>query len=364
MSHPLLNINIAPSRQLPSDASTIQQSPYHGPRQRRSTQIASYIAQNHATFPTQSYTTIRNPNANEFNTANLLEDQSIHSTSNNSVYCDDSISCQNISELLDPHETQNYNAVDEEEEGIDLLLAKVESALQFEETVMSVHGLQHDENEEDSDLVLMKAVNDALKGKEGVSRANISGFSTQRIPCVPLHDELGGAMIDRNASPAGVSARLYASSAPSASRFEVFSPITPMQYNPSNPNNTPNYHYPMYSSDAYKYSPLPYQQTPNHQNQPQQYQQNIENEYGYPSTPIKYRNNYADNSKPPLSAARVIQHAQISTSTEMKPTVKQPSVQPPVYHVPKIEYDSFWTRADDDTFIERVVAPVMAKYSK
>ncbi|KAI8610858.1 hypothetical protein BC830DRAFT_1172382 [Chytriomyces sp. MP71] len=33
------------------------------------------------------------------------------------------------------------------------------------------------------------------------------------------------------------------------------------------------------------------------------------------------------------------------------------------YTVPKIEYDSFWSKTDDDTFIERVVAPVMAKYA-
>ncbi|KAJ3119310.1 hypothetical protein HK100_000375 [Physocladia obscura] len=48
------------------------------------------------------------------------------------------------------------------------------------------------------------------------------------------------------------------------------------------------------------------------------------------------------------------------SQTKLKPSKPSSAF---VYNVPKIEYDSFWAKGDDDTFIERVAAPVMAKYN-
>ncbi|KAJ3028998.1 UNVERIFIED_CONTAM: hypothetical protein HDU68_000368 [Siphonaria sp. JEL0065] len=225
MSCPHFNINIAP---------TIQQSPYHGPR-RQSSPTTPYIAQHRPNFLTQSYGTIHQPSPSRhstpttnlntivINTANLLEENSMYTakSNNDSVYCDDSISL-NISELLEPYDNQSYT-VGDEEEGIELLLAKVESALRLEVNVMNVLGFQQDENEEDSDLVLMKTVNDALKGKDGTSAADVYLTPDAWIPRVPLQDGFGGTGVDQNVSPAYVFGQSYASSAPSPSRFEASS---------------------------------------------------------------------------------------------------------------------------------------------
>ncbi|KAJ3389531.1 hypothetical protein HDU84_008642 [Entophlyctis sp. JEL0112] len=54
------------------------------------------------------------------------------------------------------------------------------------------------------------------------------------------------------------------------------------------------------------------------------------------------------------------EYAKVPTHGKSTGSIRPP---PSVYTVPKIEYDSFWTKGDDDTFIEEVVGPVMAKYA-
>ncbi|KAJ3292696.1 hypothetical protein HDU79_001155 [Rhizoclosmatium sp. JEL0117] len=361
MSHPLLNIQLSTPTYVPSETSSnTQQSPrYNNDARPYSTpRPTSSSKQNQSLPPLGSYTPFFPPNSSPnalsnrespvtgnkaFSSPsdyrNLQHSKQQHRqtpmestflTTNDSLYCEDSISCRDISDLM--NETCDENEDKEaEDEGIDDLLAQVESALRLDQTTLNV-GEVEEVNE------LMHLVRDAL-GSEAVSvysadrRAQEkskaenwgnTSVNSARIPSVPRYHEFQEARLQEHET--------YMSP-----------PHTRQVYTPSPARHVRN------EVDESCYSEYALQ-TPNIRREVAQSRESS------PFAPSTIHNTYFSRNQTLLGTE--------SVRTERKPSATVPTriKTTPVYSVPRIEYDSFITKGDDDTFIERAVAPMMSKY--
>ncbi|KAJ3063164.1 hypothetical protein HDU98_000983 [Podochytrium sp. JEL0797] len=231
MDHPLLHIHLSTPTQPtapPSETSTIRLSPHYTPP---STTRMNRAHNNKSTPPgnprhrppppslppqgsyTPFYPTSSSPasipsSSPSTNPYFAPQNDSFTSRTDqpSSIYCEDSISCRGDTEISF---LQECRRTDEDEDGIDSLLAQVENALRFDGTV--VDGSRGDGREEEEADRLLGMVGDALSIREGEAAFHpedeegaawegdhsiLSGleYSLPRIPNVPGYEEFGHAV--------------------------------------------------------------------------------------------------------------------------------------------------------------------------
>ncbi|KAJ3247430.1 hypothetical protein HDU77_008612 [Chytriomyces hyalinus] len=248
------------------------------------------------------------------------------------IQCEDSISCVQVQEQETTRPAKASYPVHESDNTVteDFLLSHIEQALREDVSTSMIQRTDSSCIESEDDR-LVEAVAHALAVTEQPSNSD------------SLYN-----LLESHAFPSIYSPSQSALAPLNTQRF-VTTPTVSSTSSPASVQNRSPWH-----SDSVQHNQ----------------QENMARIHASYSKPRSYIPNvYSSPPKPYTGAGRIGGMAgsygrpnSNSGQPHTKPTLKTPQPTHVTYAVPKIEYDSFISRDEEDTFIERVSAPVYAKY--